>query len=294
MFSLYNKDPKMKKLQQITLKMAQEIVDFCKENQLICYFCGGGAIGAVREKGFIPWDDDLDFFMPRDDYEKFYELWYHSEKQINYPIQKASRNYNDHNSFTTIRDKNTTFIKTYQKDLDIVHGITIDIFPLDVAPDSTLSRKIQKSWALVYALFCSQVVPENHGGILALVSRTLLTIFKSARVRYAIWSFAEKQMTKYNNKPTDYITELCVGPKYMGNIYFAEDFKQAQFLTFENTEMPVPIGYNRYLRSAFGDYMKRPSKENQCTIHDSVYIDPDNSYKQYRGKYYLVEGENKL
>ncbi|MDT6781343.1 LicD family protein, partial [Enterococcus faecium] len=56
----------MKKIQQITLKMSQEIVDFCLKNQLLCYFCGGGAIGTVREQGFIPWDDDLDFFMPRE------------------------------------------------------------------------------------------------------------------------------------------------------------------------------------------------------------------------------------
>ncbi|MDT6773269.1 LicD family protein, partial [Enterococcus faecium] len=82
----------MKKIQQITLKMSQEIVDFCLKNQLLCYFCGGGAIGTVREQGFIPWDDDLDFFMPREDYEKFYQLWVNSEKSKKYPIQKASKN----------------------------------------------------------------------------------------------------------------------------------------------------------------------------------------------------------
>ncbi len=287
---MYSSDPKMEKLQKVTLKMAQEIVDFCKKKQLICYFCGGGAIGAVREKGFIPWDDDLDFFMPRQDYEKFYKLWYESELNKKYPIQKASKNYNDHNSFTTIRDADTTFIKTYQKDLDMVHGITIDIFPLDVAPDSKLSRKTQKMWALIYALFCSQVVPENHGGIMATGGKILLSIFKKQNIRYYIWSFAERQMTKYNKKPTKYVTELCVGPKYMGNIYYAEDFSIAKFVPFENTKMPIPVGYDRYLKTAFGNYMERPSKENQKTIHDSIYIDPDCCYKEYRGKYYLTEG----
>ncbi|EPH99592.1 LICD family protein [Enterococcus faecalis 13-SD-W-01] len=292
-FSLYSSDPKMEKLQKVTLKMAQEIVDFCQKNQLLCYFCGGGAIGAVREGGFIPWDDDLDFFMPREDYERFYVLWSQSKNIERYPIQKASRDYNDHNSFTTIRDNQTTFVKTYQKDLDIVHGITIDIFPLDVAPDSTFSRKIQKMWALVYALFCSQVVPENHGGIMASGSRILLNIFRSSHARYKIWSFAEKRMTKYNKKPTKYVTELCVGPKYMGNIYYAEDFAEAIFKPFEEAKMPIPIGYDRYLKSAFGDYMKRPAKEDQKTIHEAVFIDPEHPYEQYKGKYYLNKGADK-
>ncbi|GEK36427.1 2-C-methyl-D-erythritol 4-phosphate cytidylyltransferase [Enterococcus thailandicus] len=287
---MYSTDAKMQKVQKVTLTMAQKIVDFCEENQLLCYFCGGGAIGAIREGGFIPWDDDLDFFMPRNDYERFYDLW--SQAQINQtlPVQKASATYNDHNSFMTIRDEETTFIKTYQKDLNIVHGITIDIFPLDVAPDSKVSRKIQKLWALVYALFCSQVVPENHGGILAFGSNLLLNTFKSDNIRYKIWSFAEKQMTKYNQKPTENVTELCVGPKYMGNIYSAKDFSEAVWVPFEETKMPIPVGYDNYLRAAFGDYMQRPSLENQKTIHDSIYIDPDHSYKNYQGKYYLTKG----
>ncbi len=60
----------LKEIQNKSLEMAEYFVEFCREHDLLCYLCGGGAIGGLRNKGFIPWDDDLDFFMPRKDYEK--------------------------------------------------------------------------------------------------------------------------------------------------------------------------------------------------------------------------------
>ena len=94
----------LKAIQARSLEMAEYFVAFCKEHGLLCYLCGGGAIGALRNKGFIPWDDDLDFFMPRKDYEKLAELWpqYADER---YFLSKSSKDYVDRNLFITIRDK---------------------------------------------------------------------------------------------------------------------------------------------------------------------------------------------
>lgn len=282
---MYSKDQKLKKIQKVNLEMAQYFVNFCKKHDLLCYFCGGGAIGAIRHQGFIPWDDDLDFFMPREDYQKLGELWGTDIHQDKYILLKPSRDNNDRNSFTTIRNVQTTFIKTYQADLDIPHGIQLDIFPLDVAPDSVTDRKKQKIWALIYSLYRSQQVPKNHGKVLELTGRVLLGIFPR-KIKYTIWSYAEKQMTKYNQKPTKNITELCVGPKYMGNVYPVKDFASAIWVPFENTEMPIPVGYDDYLRKAFGDYLKLPSKENQIAHHEAIFIDPENSYTKYKGIYF--------
>lgn len=290
---MYSNDVKLKKIQQTVLQMSQIIYDFCKKNDLLCYFCGGGVIGAIREGGFVPWDDDLDFFMPREDYERFYQLWKSSSLNERYPILRASENYVDHNLFTTIRDTETTFIKTYQTDLDIPHGVAIDIFPLDVAPDSTFKQKVQKTWALIYSLYCNQIVPKNHGGMIAAGSKFLLKIIPSSKVRYRIWKYAEKQMMKYNGVQTPFVTELCVGPRYMGSIYHAEDFSSCVEKPFEDKMMPIPVGYERYLKKTFGDYMQRPPEEKQVSIHDAVFIDPDNSYKKYEGIYYLTNKEDK-
>lgn len=271
----------LKEIQAVTLTMSKYFVQFCQENNLLCYFCGGGCIGAVRSQGFIPWDDDLDFFMPRPDYEKLKKLWPQKANINRYPLLVASKTYNDHNSFITIRDTATTFIKPYQEDLDIPHGLPIDIFPLDGAPEGKLRRKIQKFWALIYALFCSQVVPEKHGGLMATGSKVLLGIFSSSKIRYHIWRFAEKRMTKYSFGSTPYVTELCVGPRYMGNIYHLEDFKSAIFVPFEDTKMPIPVGYNRYLTQVFGDYMQLPPEEDRQPHHEALIVDTKKSYTEY-------------
>lgn len=97
-------------------------------------------------------------------------------------------------------------------------------------------------------------------------SKVLLSTFSSPKIRYKIWRFAEKQMSKYSFGSTPYVTELCVGPKYMGNIYHLEDFKSAIVVPFEETKMPIPVGYDRYLKQVFGDYMQLPLKKNNSLI----------------------------
>lgn len=286
---MYSNYKELRKVQQATLNVACQIVRFCKENNILCYLCGGGAIGTIRERGFVPWDDDLDFFMPRSDYEKFYKLWKAQPLNERYAVEKVSRGFVNHNNFMTVRDSETTFIKTYQADLDVVHGIAIDIFPLDVAPENAFRRKTQKLWALIYALFSEQVIPEDHGAAISFGSRFLLILFSSSESRYKIWRFAEKRMTSYNNTDSPFVTELCVGPKYMGNLYNSKDFKKSVFFPFEDTKMPLPVGYDHYLTKVFGNYMQRPAIKEQVPHHDTVFIDTDRSYRQYRGQYYLKE-----
>ena len=275
----------MEPLQEKCLEMAEYFVQFCKENDLLCYLCGGGAIGTLRHKGFIPWDDDLDFFMPRKDYEKLAQLW-PQKADSRYQLSKSNENYIDRNLFITIRDTQTTCIKPYQQDLDIPHGLALDVLPLDYYPANGLSRKKQVIAALVYSLFCAQTIPEKHGGIMKWGSQALLTLIPSKKLRYKIWKKAEAEMTKYTKEESDGITELCSGPYYMKKKYPISSFEDALWLPFEETELPIPIGYDAYLKTAFGDYMTPPLVEKQVAHHDAVLIDLEKSYTHYKGEYY--------
>ena len=275
----------MEPLQEKCLEMAEYFVQFCKENDLLCYLCGGGAIGTLRHKGFIPWDDDLDFFMPRKDYEKLAQLW-PQKADSRYQLSKSNENYIDRNLFITIRDTQTTCIKPYQQDLDIPHGLALDVLPLDYYPANGLSRKKQVIAALVYSLFCAQTIPEKHGGIMKLGSQALLALVPSKKLRYKIWKKAEAEMTKYTKEESDGITELCSGPYYMKKKYPISSFDDALWLPFEETELPIPVGYDAYLKTAFGDYMTPPPVEKQVAHHDVVLIDLEKSYTHYKGEYY--------
>lgn len=260
-------------MQKINLQMAKVFFAFCKENKLTAYFCGGGCIGAIRNKGFIPWDDDLDFFMPRDDYESFIKLWPSYDKGKDFELSVQSKDYCDKNIFATLRNKNTTYVKPYQANLDIVQGVQLDIIPLDGYPDSKISRKFQVFHALIYSLFCSTTAPKKHGKLLYIGSKLMLSIFRGKNIRYKIWSRAKKKMTKYKIEDCKGITELCSGPGYMRNWYDKKWFESYIEVPFEDTVMPIPVGYDGYLKTAFGDYMELPPEEKRVAGHDCAYLD---------------------
>lgn len=270
----------LRQLQLKQLDMLRYFKSFCDEHGLLFYFCGGCCIGTLRNKGFIPWDDDIDMFMPRDDYERLPKLWEKYSKNPRFLCIKTNDEIFTGNIFTTIVDTQSTCVKLNQVDIDVPHGLVMDIFPLDGCPKG-FKRKTQKLWALIYALFLSEVVPQNHGSVVKLGGSILLGIFRGKGLRKKIWRLAERRMSRFKIKDCECITELCAGPKYMNNEYPKEVFESACLKEFEGMMMPIPAGYDTYLSMAFGDYMTLPPENLRVPHHDLVYHDLDSPCALY-------------
>ena len=280
------KDNNLRDIQLKSLEILKIFKKFCDNNHLLFYFCGGCCIGTIRHHGFIPWDDDIDVFMPRDDYEKLGKLWNNQMHDTKYKYCKSSNDVFLRSLISYLSDEDTTFIKERQSDLDISHGIRIEIIPLDGCPDSKIKRKIQIMWALIYQLFMNQEPFTSKGKFYKCISKIFLIITLNWKIRYKIAKFAEKRMTKYKISDCKKITELTTRYQYMVNEYPKEIFEKAVFRKFEGELMPIPVGYDKYLTMAFGDYMKLPPKEKQSPKHEAIKIDIHKSYKNYKGIFY--------
>lgn len=277
---LYEFTPEtLRKLQLKELDTLVYFKEFCDKNNLLFYLCGGCCIGSLRTGGFIPWDDDIDILMPRDDYEKLYKLW-DNDKQERFKLLRTDEKIFTGNIFTTIVDTETTCVKANQAHLDIPFGIMMDIFPIDGCPKGKFKRTMQKLNAMIYSLFLAQIVPENHGGIMALGSKFLLSIVRSPKAREKKWRNAERRMSKYKIADCEYITELCEGVHSMQPEYPKEWFASAVYREFEGLQMPIPVGYDPYLKKAFGDYMTIPPEDKQKPHHDMILVDTERSYKE--------------
>ncbi|MBQ3284143.1 MAG: LicD family protein [Ruminococcus sp.] len=263
-------------LRKLQLKELESLVyfdNFCKEHDLTYFLLGGCVIGAVRHNGFIPWDDDIDVMMPRRDYERMLKLWKQEESNERFLMLKTDGEVFTGNCFATLIDTSATMVKENQKNIDVPHGIVTDVFPLDGCPDGRLQRYMQYYHAMMYSLYISEVVPSKHGGLIKIVSSILLKLVPSRERRTKIWKKHEKKMTRYAFNTHKKCTELCAGPGYMRNEYPQIAFKEIVYHEFEGLQMPIPKGYDAYLKMAFGDYMQLPPEDQRVPHHDLVALD---------------------
>lgn len=263
-------------LRELQLKELDTLLffkEFCEKNGLTFFLCGGCCIGALRNKGFIPWDDDIDVLMLRPDYEQFLRLWNEQKTSERFVLLNTDDNTFTGNIFATIVDTNYTCVKENQANLNVPHGLVMDIFPVDGCPDGKIKRYIQYFWTLIYSLFLAQIVPENHGGIVGFGSRLLLNLVKSQKARTRIWKYAQKQMSKHHIDDCNYVTELCAGPHFMKYKYPKRIYSGTTNVEFEGHQMPIPVGYDEYLTIAFGNYMDLPPEDDRIPHHDLVELD---------------------
>lgn len=280
-------DEELKKGQQKMLDMLLYFQEFCDKHGLMFYLHGGAAIGAVREHGFVPWDDDIDVLMPRPDYEKFEKLWEKYGDKERYVFCKTNENVNYHHPCASLRDPNTTFISSYNQNLDICHGIALELGPMDACPDSAIKHFFQLFYAFVFVLFNTQRLPNNKGKFFRAASYIMYKLVPSKKVRNKIWRFAERKISQYSWENATHVSELRGSIKFMFKKYPKEWFDSVVYFDFCGHKVPLMKGYDQYLGGIFGNYKKRPPKSAQVAKHDLAFSDMDKPYTYYKGIKYF-------
>ena len=250
-----NKELSLKQQQEISLDILKDVAFFCEQNNIKYFLACGTLLGAVRHKGFIPWDDDIDIMMPRNDYKRFLNEY----KSGKYSLCKPSegRFY-----YAKVFDRNT--IK-YEGDTDYRKysplGIDIDIFPLDgMKNDDLILNKIYKRECFLETLLRLSNQPIfNRKNPIKAINRIIPRIIGSKNLVKLI----EKNAQAYDYDSSDYVVRMRWSPNGFTGILPKNVFEK-EYMQFEDRNYCVPKGYDIWLTNFFGDdYMELPSKEKR-------------------------------
>lgn len=284
-----------KKVWSVQLDLIKKLDEVCKKNNLKWYPMWGTLLGVVRHQGFIPWDDDVDIVMLREDYERLISL---ADTEFNYPYFLQTT-LNDDDCFymwASLRNSETTGNRETCLKKEQNNGIGIDIMPLDGCNDNLMIYRISRFPVRIMSVLANTYVNEFNQGKMAKVLRKILR-FTGFNYKKA-YEQAEKRNMKF--KVSDYnkvafrahADPLYQKKRLYKDMWDKDDFINTVYMPFENIEIPVPIGYDHLLKQIYGDYMEFPPLDKRQGKHDVVF-EPDIPYKQYCAEKYGVIFEPK-
>lgn len=263
-----------KEVQSLLLDLMKEVHEFMIKHELKYYLLGGSALGAIRHKGFIPWDDDIDIGMFRDDYEKF--LLYSKDFCNNYEIENLRKNKYCDYGLTRIYIKNTYINNPTINKTKLDKRLYFDIFPLDNVPNNKEQRDIyEKRISKAKKKIALLDVKNYNNSSIVLFAKKIVSLLLSPFRRIILLSF-DKLLTKYRNTNTKYICSLCSQYSFEKQVMLKTTYGTPKLHKFEDSEFFVPNDTNLYLTTLFGkNYMDIPPVEKRRKGFDIYKINED-------------------
>lgn len=269
-----NQGPDVKAHQQALLTLLREFDRVCRALDIPYVLFAGTLLGAVRHQGFIPWDDDVDVLMLREDYDRFLR---EADTVLDRETFFLQKEFSEHwpMFFSKLRLNGTTCLEKYHpKDTRIHQGVYMDIFPCDRAAGSELGRKLQ---------FCASKVVIAK----SLDARGYDTDSKKKKLFLALCRLLPAgpflHLVKTGSKSSGMRHSfLGAASRYEKNVFPEEYFTRRTDMPFEAGRYPVPEAHDALLRQLYGDYMRQPPPEERICKQHAILIDLDRSYEAYQ------------
>lgn len=266
----------MNKTQEKLLEIAKKFVDICDKNKLSYFALGGTCLGAMRHNGFIPWDDDIDFAMPREDYEKFVNL-YQKDFGDDYFIQTNKTDKNYYLTYAKVRDNRTTAIEKTVCNIKMNHGLWIDIFPLDGISER---KKVNNFYDFLDFKFLRRRFQKykyiNSKFHIKLANVLIKFILPSKKIAYNLCLKLSKHYKFRNSNRIWWMFE-----KRTRLDIKREWFDDYKMVNFETIEIRVPKYVDEYLTAHYGDWRTLPPVNQRKSVHNITILDLDKSFKEY-------------
>ncbi len=263
----------VKQHQKVLYELLQEFDRICKTHGISYTLFAGTALGAVRHKGFIPWDDDADVIMLRADYDRFLAV---AKEELNDKFFLQSE-YSEHwpMGWSKLRKNNTTCLEKYfPKDPDVHQGIYIDIFPCDNASSNKLVRKLQflaSRIVIAKSLYARGYETDN---VLKKVFMRSCKLVPAAPFR----AFAQLRWEQDSELVHTFFGGTRTDKK---SVFPRTWFTECEEILFENQMFTISSHYHTLMTTLYGDYMKIPEeKDLACKVH-ALLVDTEKNYTEY-------------
>ena len=263
-------------IQLVQLGILKEVIKICDKHNITYFIVGGTLLGAVRHAGFIPWDDDIDIAMARDDFDKFTVI---AEKELNYPFflqtNKTDPDYFIH--IARIQNLQTTCIEKPFSHLKIKFGISMDIYPLDGFIKSKFNIKRYIFLNKLYELCITDWI-DNRKCLKKYIKKYIGNIINffiyGMQPRKFFFDKIEslQRMIPYNSE------QQCAAILHDFHIYQKAAFADTSVYSFEGIDVKGPVNADLYLKELYGDYMKLPPQEKRKPHHIHLKLDINKSY----------------
>lgn len=267
----------MKKVWCVEMDLLKHFLEFCRVHHLRCWVDGGTLLGAVRHHGFIPWDDDIDLCMPREDYDRMVKLAPAYFKPP-YLLQCAYTDVDYYYGQAQFRNGDTAGIRPSDSFQPYNLGIFIDIFVLDGVPDDAEKLKdVLKRTRKIYRFLKAKNTHILASGRLGLVFRKWKCQRAVKRRGWtAIYQEAEDLLRATSWDDTERVAELSFSGDDI--IFDKHIFDETVWLDFEDIQVPAPAGYDKLLRTQYGANYMTPLKAP--SYHGEVIFDTERSYRE--------------